>query len=107
MAATVVKKKKQQADAAKRNAALAFAEEAAPAPATLVEEEEPPPRSNNPLVRCVCFLVDDVINSMALQTALYLAFVVLFQLITASLRKRDEFYLDKHFMDKIVENTFD
>ena len=107
MAATVVKKKKQQAEAAKRNAALAFAEEAAPAPATLVEEEEPPPRSNNPLVRCVCFLVDDVINSMALQTALYLAFVVLFQLITASLRKRDEFYLDKHFMDKIVENTFD
>merc|ERR1719201_346163 len=44
---------------------------------------------------------------MALQTTLYIAFVGIFQLLVICVRTREEFFLDKHIMDRIVENHFD
>ena len=51
--------------------------------------------------------VMDALNSTTLQTLLYIVFVVVFQLISGAVRVPQEFYLDKHVMDRIVENHFD
>lgn len=61
--------------------------------------------ANPMLARFNCFL--DFVNHTYVQTALYLVFVILFQALTACLRRPEEFYLDKYVMDRIVENHFD
>ena len=68
----------------------------APAPAladlTPSEPEEKREYSKNPLV-CLFQALIDLLNSMALQTLLYAAFVFVFQLLTSTMRAREEFYL--------------
>jgi hypothetical protein len=49
----------------------------------------------------------DILNSNTLQTILYLVFVLIFQSLTNTIRKPEEFYVDKLVMDRIVENHFD
>ena len=51
--------------------------------------------------------VAGVLNSVYPQTALYIIFVFVFQSLTQCFRKPEEFLLDKHVMDRIVENHFD
>lgn len=48
----------------------------------------------------------DLINTMAVQTTLYLAVVVTFQLLTDTMRVKEEFYLDKHIADTFIDNPF-
>ena len=47
------------------------------------------------------------VSSTAIQTLLYLAFVVIFQSLSNCVRIPEEFYIDKHVMDRLVENHFD
>ena len=49
----------------------------------------------------------DVLNSLTLQTLLYLAFVFIFQNLANTLRLKEEYYMDKHVMDRFVQNHFD
>ena len=51
--------------------------------------------------------VIDVLNSLSLQTCLYLAFVFIFQNLANTLRLKQEYYMDKHVMDRFIENHFD
>jgi len=62
-------------------------------------------RMNYP-ARCLANTID-VVNSMPAQTILYMIFVVLFQNLASCMRLREEFLVDKHVMDRIVENHFD
>ena len=45
-----------------------------------------------------------MLNSLTLQTFLYLAFVFIFQQLANTLRLKEEYYMDKHVMDRFVEN---
>jgi hypothetical protein len=47
------------------------------------------------------------LNGTFFQTALYIAFVVVFQGLLGTMRRPNEFLFDKHVMDRIVENHFD
>ena len=49
----------------------------------------------------------DFCNNLHVQTILYLVFVLIFQCLTSTMRKTEEFYVDKIMMDRIVENHFD
>ena len=49
----------------------------------------------------------DVLNGTAMQACIYMVFVVIFQQLAGCVRMPKEFYLDKHVMDRIVENHFD
>jgi len=48
-----------------------------------------------------------LVNGMFVQTVLYLTFVIIIQSMTSTVRIREEFFVDKHVMDRIVENHFD
>jgi len=69
---------------------------AAPAPA---EEEEPfeETRKKGPkaIVLRICNGFLDFLNSTALQTTAYLIFVLVFQTLTESMRKKEEYYFDR------------
>ena len=65
-----------------------------------------PPPARHPLARAVSRVID-VLNSVPFQTALYLIFVVLFQMLAGAMRMRQEYFLDKHVMDRLVESHFD
>ena len=47
------------------------------------------------------------INTTVVQSLLYFSFVIIFQMLTVSLRAPEEYYLDKMFSDTFVENAFD
>jgi len=49
----------------------------------------------------------ELLESLALQTILYLSFVLIFQMLASSLRAKEEYYLDKKMMEDIVEEEFD
>ena len=49
----------------------------------------------------------DLINGSFVQTALYVTFMIVFLSLTGCMRDRDEFWLDKHVMDRIVQENFD
>ena len=49
----------------------------------------------------------DVLNSTPLQTVLYLVFVVLFQALAGTMRMREEYFVNKHVMDRLVTSHFD
>lgn len=62
--------------------------------------------ARSPAARAIEAVIE-IVNGMTLQTLLYLGFVAVFQLLTSCIRAREEFYLDKHVMDRLVENHFD
>ena len=99
---------KKKADEARRVADGSG--EAAPGarkkPEAAPEPEPEKTSSSNPVIRCFQGVLD-IINGMAVQTTLYIAFVGIFQCLILTMRMREEFYLDKHVMDRIVENHFD
>ena len=68
--------------------------------------EEAKSDASSPLRRAFARGID-VVNSTSLQTVLYLVFVIVFQVLIGSVRMTEEYYFDKHLMDRIVENTFD
>ena len=47
------------------------------------------------------------INSIAVQSSLYLAYVIVFQLLTASIRLKEEYHFDKMIADTFLDNHFD
>ena len=49
----------------------------------------------------------DLFNSTALQTTLYLIFVVIFQSLADCMRMPEEYYFDKLVGNRIIENYFD
>ena len=49
----------------------------------------------------------EVLNSLHVQTCLYLAFVLIFQQLANTLRLKEEYYMDKHVMDRFIDNHFD
>ena len=48
-----------------------------------------------------------IMNTTAVQTILYFTFVMLFQLLTDCLRKKQEYFLDKALADTFIDNHFD
>ena len=48
-----------------------------------------------------------VLNHIFFQTALYIAFVIVFLQITESLRLKEEFHFDRHIAETFIENDFD
>ena len=71
------------------------------------EEADAEARKNAGPVMSAYYKTMDVVNSQSFQLALYLVFVLLFQLLAGVVRQPQEYYLDKHVMDRIVENHFD
>ena len=49
----------------------------------------------------------EILNSTSLQTFLYMTFVIIFQTLADTVRMPQEYYFDKHVMDRLVENMFD
>ena len=66
----------------------------------------PPPPPKNWLLRNVNNLLH-VLNGAGFQTVTYFVFILIFQLLAKSMRVKEEYYLDKHVMDRFVENHFD
>ena len=66
-----------------------------------------PYRSSQPWPKRLLSQMLDVLNSLTLQTCLYLAFVFIFQQLANTLRIKQEYYMDKHVMDRFIENHFD
>ena len=97
---TIQARKKREEEAAAKLAA-----EGPPAPVAEEEEEEWKPHPN-PFIRLILFILS-ILDSITVQTILYIAFVYLFQNLTDSMRMTEEYYVDKHVMDRIVENHFD
>ena len=97
---TIQARKKREEEAAAKLAA-----EGPPAPVAEEEEEEWKPHPN-PFIRLILFILS-ILDSITVQTILYIAFVYLFQNLTDSMRMTEEYYVDKHVMDRIVENNFD
>ena len=97
MATTQQQRKKRK----NKKSAQEEAEEAAEAEAKRQEEEEKERRK--PWYEKLL----DILNSPSLQTCLYLAFVFIFQTLANTLRLPEEYYMDKHVMDRFVENHFD
>jgi len=85
-ATTIMKRKKMEAALAAEAGAPALA------PAAQRPPEEKKERSSNPVVRLFEGVLE-VLNSMTLQTAMYIFFVGLFQLLVSCMRLREEFYL--------------
>ena len=70
------------------------------------KRNNPKPESKN---KCIRYLTRAgmVLNSNWVQTPLYLLFVILFQSLSQTMRHADEFLVDKHVMDRLIENHFD
>mmetsp|Transcript_6166 Transcript_6166/g.10351 ORF Transcript_6166/g.10351 Transcript_6166/m.10351 type:complete len:764 (+) Transcript_6166:170-2461(+) len=64
------------------------------------------PKPANPILRAVNTILD-MVNTTTFQTLIYLVFVIIFKFLTDCVRIPQEFYLDKHVMDRLVENHFD
>ena len=58
------------------------------------------------LFRCFGKVID-LLNSVAVQTLLYVLFVALFQLMTDTIRLKEEYHFDKFIADTFLENHFD
>ena len=97
-AATMTIMKRRAMEAEQREAERERQEAKGVAPKLEAEEEEeeysePEEEYRGSLcARCFNGLLD-LINGMALQTILYLTFVVIFQALTGTMRSREEFYL--------------
>ena len=74
----------------------------APAPAPAQEKQD----FENPILRFLDHFLD-FLNLMSTQTLFYIAFVAGMQFLLSTLRRPEEFFFDKHVMDRIVENHFD
>ena len=78
------------------------------------EQRAPKPRAQKKMretskyktVNCLV-RVAAILNSNWLQTILYLVFVVLFQSLSQTMRMPQEYLVDKHVMDRLIENHFD
>ena len=101
---TVALKKKREAA---RAAAEAAGSElpAGSSSATLFKE----PKKENDVstgVHCLDALID-FLNSQSVQAVCYLMFVIIMQSLLSAMRNPFEYLLDKHIMDRVVENHFD
>ncbi|KOO32780.1 polycystic kidney disease 2-like 1 [Chrysochromulina tobinii] len=57
--------------------------------------------------RYIVEAVFHVLNHIIFQTALYIAFVIVFLQITESLRLKEEFHFDRHIAETFIENQYD
>ena len=51
--------------------------------------------------------ISALLNSVTFQTALYIAYVMIFQLLTETLRLKEEYHFDKMIAETFIENHFD
>jgi hypothetical protein len=67
------------------------------------------PAKKPPMFSCACLgnMILAFMNSLGVQTVLYLAFVLVFQLMANSLRNDQEYYLNKRMMLDFVKTPFD
>ena len=66
------------------------------------EPPEPPPPK--PLAVRTALWVYELIQTTAMQTFMYFAFVVLFQMLVECMRMKEEYFLDKGLADTFIEN---
>ena len=85
---TAARKKRQKQQAASSE------EEEDTVPKETQPVKEPVKQRKSRLVRW-CNAIIDFLNSLALQTVLYLVFVVIFQNLVTTMRRREEYYMDK------------
>ena len=69
-------------------------------------KEPKPAKKRNLCVRAAGGL-GGLVNTVSAQTLLYFSFVILFQLLTDTLRLREEYLLDKFVSDTFFDNHFD
>ena len=69
-------------------------------------KEPTPAKKRNLCVRAAGAL-GGLVNTVSAQTLLYFSFVILFQLLTDTLRLREEYLLDKFVSDTFFDNHFD
>ena len=70
------------------------------------EEEAEEYEKKNPIKAFVGNVLD-FLGSLPVQTILFMTFVFVFQSLADTMRQREEYYLDKHVMDRLVDNHFD
>jgi len=89
-----------------RNAAAAGGEppKKAKAAAPAAEEEDKPRPTG---IRGCFSRAIDFMDQTWLQTVMYIIFLLTFQLLTQTMRRPQEFYLDKYIQDTFIINTFD
>lgn len=80
--------------------------EAAAARAAEKEEEEEDEKPKGKIRRCLGAVMD-FLDQTWLQTLQYILFLYTFQSLVGTLRKSEEFYLDKYITDTFITNTFD
>ena len=76
-------------------------------PSYYVPDETPEPEGLKPWFVRWTKNVFNVLNSLSLQACLYLVFVIVFQNLAGTMRRREEYYMTMHVMDKFVTTPFD
>lgn len=71
------------------------------------EAEEEEARKKQGKIRKALQAVMDFLDQTWLQTLQYILFLYTFQSLVGTLRKSEEFYLDKYITDTFIDNTFD
>ena len=75
--------------------------------ARAAEEEAENDKKPKGKVRVCVSKVMDFLDQTWLQTLQYILFLYTFQSLVGTLRKSEEFYLDKYITDTFIDNTFD
>ena len=78
----------------------------AAARAAVEEEDKEDEKPKGKIRRCLGSVMD-FLDQTWLQTLQYILFLYTFQSLVATLRKSEEFYLDKYITDTFITNTFD
>ena len=71
------------------------------------EAEEEEAKKKQGKIRKALQAVMDFLDQTWLQTLQYILFLYTFQSLVGTLRKSEEFYLDKYITDTFIDNTFD
>ena len=87
-------------------AAVAKARKEAAAKAKEEEDSKEDEKPKGKIRRCLGSVMD-FLDQTWLQTLQYILFLYTFQSLVATLRKSEEFYLDKYITDTFITNTFD
>ena len=75
--------------------------------ARAAEEEAENDKKPKGKVRVCVSKVMDFLDQTWLQTLQYILFLYTFQSLVGTLRKSEEFYMDKYITDTFISNTFD
>ena len=100
-------KKKRLAEQARKSAERKSAESSDEEAPSMEDEGPAEPEKKKSLLRRVVGSIMDFLDQTWLQALQYILFLFTFQSLVGTLRKPEEFYLDKFISDTFIANTFD